>query len=77
MRRRPNPYEKVAKIVVYEIDTTIEQEIKFYGFLGHLRKRASSYDHLAIIAFGFGRNWRDMDAWYRSSQLRLHWKRPA
>lgn len=67
VRRRPNPYEKVAVIVIYRIDATAEQEAKFYGFLAS--QEGKPYDHLAILAFGFGRNWRDMDAWYCSELI--------
>lgn len=68
VRRRPNPYEDVAKVVIYEIqDTTAEQDAKFYGFLAS--QEGKPYDHLAILAFGFGRNWRDMDAWYCSELI--------
>jgi uncharacterized protein YycO len=64
VRERPDPYEPVAKMVYFEIEATPEQLAKFYGFL--YDQLGKPYDHLAILAFIWNRNWRDDDAWYCS-----------
>lgn len=64
VRTRPNPYEAVAKVVTFEIPAAPDQERAFYSFLK--KQDGKCYDHLAIVAFAFNRNWRDDDAWYCS-----------
>lgn len=61
---RPDPYEKVSKIVYFEITATADQEAIFFAFLH--AQLGKPYDHLAIIGFIWNRNWRDDDAWYCS-----------
>ena len=64
---RPNPYEEVAKIVTYDIPASPAQAVAFYSFLRDQLGKA--YDHLAIFAFAFGRNWRDTEEWYCSELI--------
>lgn len=61
---RPNPYEKVAKIVTYDIPATLIEESAFYAFLR--AQLGKAYDHMAIFSFAIARNWRDDDEWYCS-----------
>lgn len=61
---RPYPYEKVAKIVLYQIQANPNQEASFYRFIQD--QLGKPYDKLAIFAFAINRNWRDDDAWYCS-----------
>lgn len=64
---RPDPYEDVTKLVIFDIDATPLQEALFYDFLNE--QIGKPYDHLAILAFFINRDWRDGDAWYCSELI--------
>lgn len=61
---RPPGYEKWDKVTRIQIPCTLEQKTR--GLEWALTQKGLPYDKLAIVAFGFGRNWRTEDAWFCS-----------
>lgn len=61
VQTRPPGYAKFVEKVVFEISADPEQTYKFYEFLsGQVGK---PYDHVAILGFVFGRDWKQSDSW--------------
>lgn len=61
VRIRPPGYDKWIRRVVMDVPATPEQTKKFYDFM--LAQQGKPYDHMAILAFIVGRNWREDDSW--------------
>ncbi len=61
---RPADYEKFARVVRVVLPAPSLIVSKFYGHL--LGEIGKPYDSEGILAFVFGRNWRDTSAWFCS-----------
>lgn len=58
---RSSNYAVWAKKTVFDIPCTLEQFIRFNDFL--LDQLGKPYDHVAILGFVFGRDWKQPDSW--------------
>lgn len=54
-------YAKFVERVVFSIPATAEQETLFLNFL--VQQEGKPYDHVAILGFIFGRDWKQPDSW--------------
>jgi hypothetical protein len=61
---RPPGYEKWRKVTRIQIPCSLAQKQR--GLQWARAQEGQPYDKLAIIAFGFGRNWRTENAWFCS-----------
>ena len=61
---RPPAYEAFTKTQRVALTATAAQETAFLNFLE--AQIGKPYDKTAIIAFAFGRDWRENDSWFCS-----------
>ena len=61
VRIRPAGYRKWVRRVVFEVPATFAQELAWQAFL--IAQVGKPYDGEAILAFAFGRDWREPDSW--------------
>jgi len=62
--RKQGYFGNVARRLVLQLETTPEQERVFWRFIdGQI---GLPYDHTAILAFAFNRDWREPDSWFCS-----------
>lgn len=61
---RPPNYEPFARKQSVSLSATPAQETDFLNFLQ--AQIGKPYDHTAIVAFAFHRDWRELDSWFCS-----------
>ena len=61
---RPASYVKGERLTRVKLPCTLVQQRAFYEFLE--AQIGKPYDSIGILAFLFGRNWRETDSWFCS-----------